>query len=157
MSDERLAGVGPSTGFDFDSAARPTVSLVGEAVSTALDSLAVLEAHSRELADALRCQQLSEVGRGLVQLVRGIRTLLTLASLTASAAQVNLESLCGREGLWPYDDLHAALDQILAEQIAGDWLALADTLDQVLPAALCQWRSVFELLGGSPMNPGNRT
>ena len=153
VTEIRSGGVGRPTHPAAATDTTPDLALVADAVATGLESVAVLEMHSRELADGLRWNQISEVTRGLVHLVKGIRTLMSLAALTASASGMKLEELCRLDDLSAQEDTQAALDQLLSQQIARDWPAVSETLDDILPAALDQWRAVFETLGRSPMDP----
>ena len=45
------------------------------------------------------------------------------------------------------------MSNLIREQLAEDWLAVAIVLEQRFLAALAGWRSVFETLGGTAPNP----
>jgi hypothetical protein len=121
--------------------------LVAEAIATALDSLDVLERHTQEVADAFRWERVAEARQGLVDLVQSTQTLLKVAAIAAQTAGARLEALFGRNGSRPDEDTLAVVDLIIEQQIAGDWAALAETLDHDFTAALGQWRQVFETIG----------
>ena len=132
--------------------------LVAEAVATALESLTVLERHTGEVADAFRWNRLGDAQHGLAELVQSTQSLLQLAAMVAQATGVDFGTLCGPEGLRAKDDTSDALDLIIEQQLADDWAALSDTLDQDFTSVLTQWRLVFETLGGMPPQggPGGR-
>ncbi len=132
--------------------------LIAEAVATALESLTVLERHTGEVADAFRWNRLGDAQRGLAEIVQSTQSLLQLAAMVAQATGVDFGTLCGPEGLRAKDDTSEALDLIIEQQLADDWAALSDTLDQDFISLLTQWRLVFETLGGLPPQggPGGR-
>ena len=143
----RTKGVGRPTKTGLHMPVR--VPLVDEAIATAIDSVDVLERHTQEVADAFRWERLEEAQLGLTELVQSTQTLLRLAGVTAHASGVRLEDLRNPRGARVDDNTHAAVELIIEQQVAGDWAALADTLDDDFTAALTEWRQVFEALAQS--------
>lgn len=145
VTADRTNGVGCPT--VSESAFAPPGLLVAEAVATAVGSLETLDRDIHEVADAFRGDRVAEGRQGLAELILTTQTLLKLAAMTAEATGANLDQLCGRDGSRTDEDTRAAVERIIEQQLAGDWAALADTLDQYFTPALAQWRPVFVALG----------
>jgi hypothetical protein len=120
---------------------------VASAVRDALDGLAALEQHAQEVADGFRWNQIGDASRSLVQLVQGTQTMLKLADATARASGTRLRDILTADDLSADRETHIVVHRLLECQEAGDWPALADTLDQDFVSALGLWRGVFETLG----------
>jgi hypothetical protein len=139
----RTKGVGHPT----NTASGPgNQTVLDDALATAIDCVELLERHTQEVADAFRWERLDEARHGLTELVQSTQMLLKLAAVTAQASGVRLEEIPGRRGARVDESTHAAVELIIEQQLAGDWAALAETLDDDFTAALIEWRRVFEAL-----------
>lgn len=136
-----------------DTSPLPRRALVQEAVDTALDSLEILERQARDVARRFRRQTLADANQGLTYLVQSTQTLLRLADMAAAASDTTLEHLCAAHHITAPADTSDAVSNLIREQLAEDWLAVAIVLEQRFLAALAGWRSVFETLGGTAPNP----
>lgn len=130
-----------------------TAALVKEALDTALESLDTLEHQTRDVARRFRRGARAEAQLGLTHLMQSTQTLLRLAAMAAGVSGVDLEALCEREGLRAEAQTQAAVTELIRQQLAGDWSALAVSLDRSFAAALEGWRRVFIALGGTPTGP----
>jgi hypothetical protein len=139
----RTKGVGHPT----NTASGPgNQTVLDDALATAIDCVELLERHTQEVADAFRWERLDEARHGLTELVQSTQMLLKLAAVTAQASGVRLEEIPGRRGARVDESTHAAVELIIEQQLAGDWAALAEALDDDFTAALIEWRRVFEAL-----------
>jgi hypothetical protein len=127
--------------------------LIAEATAIALQNLDVLERHAREVAFEFRSAELASGQRGLRNLVQSTRTLLRLAAMAAHATGTNVRALCRTTRSTADRQTQQALDQLTAVLIAKDWTALANLLDREYTVALGAWRSIFETLGDSSLDP----
>ena len=154
----RTRGVGRPTGLEGRSADAARLALVAEAAGSALDGLTALERHARDVADAFRWRHVAEGRESLADLVDSTQTLLKLAVMAAQAADTDLISLCKTGNGRADEQTQRAADRIIQGQLARDWPALANALDDDFVAALRLWREVFETLvrltGGDA--PGGR-
>jgi rhamnose utilization protein RhaD (predicted bifunctional aldolase and dehydrogenase) len=123
---------------------------IGSAIEAALENLDVLKRHAQDVADAFRESFLADARRGLDQLVRGTKMLLSLAAAVASATGTDLAKLCRTGAAHPDEDMRTAIDLVVTHQLAEDWAALSDTLEHDFTAALDAWRVIFEVLDGEP-------
>lgn len=131
----------------------PTAALVKEALDTALESLDTLEHQTRDVARRFRRGARAEAQLGLTQLMQSTQTLLKLAAMAAGASGVDLEALCQRDDLHAEAQTQLAVGELIRQQLAEDWAALATALDRPFTAALEGWRRVFIALGGTPTGP----
>lgn len=148
----RTSGVGKPA----DEAAAPAgdeAAIVHQAVDTALDSLEILERQARDVARRFRRQTLADANVGLTYLVQSTQTLLRLADMTASASGTNLKALCEKHHITAPADTDAAVSNLIREQLAEDWAAVAIVLEQRFLSALAGWKCVFETLGGRTPDP----
>lgn len=123
-------------------------TVMADAVATALDSLVVLERHAREVAASFRWHRAAEGNEQLARLVDASRTLFRLAVVSATVAGADLQRLCAPGGPWT-TALHrtrVVVDALIERQFATDWIAVSETLEEDFPAALHNWRAVFEAL-----------
>jgi hypothetical protein len=130
-----------------------TTALVKEALDTALESLDTLEHQTRDVARRFRRGARAEAQVGLTQLMQSTQTLLKLAAMAAGASGVDLEELCERAELHAEAQTQLAVGELIRQQLAEDWAALAMALDRPFAAALDGWRRVFIALGGTPTGP----
>mgnify|MGYP001553726840 CR=1 FL=1 len=130
-----------------------TAALVKEALDTALESLDTLEHQARDVARRFRRGARADAQIGLTQLMQSTQTLLKLAAMAAGASGVDLEELCERADLHAEAQTHNAVTELIRQQLAEDWAALAAALDRPFTAALEGWRRVFIALGGTPTGP----
>jgi len=144
MTAARTKGVGRPT--NTAPSAPTDRAVLDDAIATAIDCVELLERHTQEVADAFRWERLDEARHGLTELVQSTQMLLRLAAVTAQASGVRLEEMPGRRGARVDESTHAAVELIIEQQLAGDWAALAETLDDDFTAALTAWRQVFEAL-----------
>jgi hypothetical protein len=131
----------------------PTAALVQEAVDTALESLDALEHQARDVARRFRRGARAEAQLGLSQLMQSTRTLLELAAMAAGASGVDFAALCERDDLRAEAQTQIAVSELIRQQLAGNWTALATALDRPFAVALEGWRRVFIALGGTPTGP----
>lgn len=158
MTAGRRKGVGGPTvpSEPADGPAEQPVSmaaLVKEALDTALESLDTLEHQTRDVARRFRRGARTEAQLGLTQLMQSTQTLLKLAAMAAGASGVDLEELCQRSDLHAEAQTQTAVTELIRQQLAEDWAALATALDRPFTAALDAWRRVFIALGGTPTGP----
>jgi len=132
----------------------PTLSPVEEAVAKAFETLDHLQGSVRQVAESFRWNRVVDANRGLTELVRSTQLLLRLAMATASATGADLAKLCLGQPV--ESDTRSAVDHLIARQMAGDWLAVADTLEHDFAPALARWRVVFAALGRSTDDDGGR-
>jgi hypothetical protein len=150
----RPAGVGtPTTGAVVPDAALPTEALVKEAMDTALESVDTLEHQARDIARRFRRGARAEAQLGLTHLMQSTQTLLQLASMAATAIGTDIETVCARNDLHAEAQTNTALHELIRQQLAEDWTALATALDRAFTGALDAWRRVFIALGGTPTGP----
>jgi len=155
VTADRREGVGGPTA-EAPAHAEPPVSravLVKEAVDTALESLDSLEHQTRDVARRFRRGARAEAQLGLTELMQSTQTLLKLAAMAAGASGIDLAELCERDGLRAETQTQTAVTELIREQLAEDWAALAAALDRSFAAALDGWRRVFIALGGTPTGP----
>lgn len=131
----------------------PAEALVREAADTALESIETLERQALDVARRFRRGARAEAQSGLLQLMQSTQTLLRLAAMAAGASGTDLETLCERHALHPEAQTTRALNELIRQQMAEDWAALAAALDQLFLTALGTWRRVFIVLGGVPTGP----
>jgi hypothetical protein len=148
LTAARTKGVGRPTNAAPPAPANQTV--LDDAIATAFDCIELLERHTQEVADAFRWEHIDEARQGLTELVQSTQMLLRLAAVTAQASGVHLAEIPGRHGARVDESTHAAVELIIEQQLAGDWAALAETLDDDFTAALMAWRQVFEALARVP-------
>ena len=156
MTADRRTGVGAPTIEAEPPSVRtviPTAALVQEALDTALESLDTLEHQTRDVARRFRRGARAEAQLGLTHLMQSTQTLLKLAAMAAGASGVDLDELCHRQDLHAQAQTQQAVGELIHQQLAQDWSALAAALDQSFAAALQGWRSVFIALGGTPTGP----
>jgi hypothetical protein len=127
---------------------------VDDAVVVALETLELLQRRSHEVAEGFRRNRIQEANNGLSEIVQSIGTLLRLAVAAARATGANLTSIWTANGSRIDEDTCAAVDRLIAQQFAANWVGLADTLDADFTPALAQWRFVFEAIG-SPDDDDN--
>jgi hypothetical protein len=149
---DRPGMVGGPTPLPADNVDGPT--LVAEAAVTALQSLEAIARHTHEVADAFRWNHLALGHGGLSALVQSTQTLLRLAVMAAEVTGTPLEAFCqagdGRADLMT----RAAVDEVIAAQLARDWPALAGALDGAFGEALEAWCDVFGRLVPPAGEPG---
>jgi hypothetical protein len=121
--------------------------MVNEAVGTAIQSLEVLRRHAIEVAEGFRTNKVSPARRGLRDLIHGTETLVQLAALSAQVIGLDLCSLDGADGLRAESETRTVVDQLMAQLLAQDWIATADTLEKDFVRALSYWRGVLEAIG----------
>jgi hypothetical protein len=156
MTVDRRAGVGTPTIAAEPALADteiPAVLLVQEALDTALESLDTLEHQARDVARRFRRGARAEAQLGLSHLMQSMQTLLKLAAMAASASGVNLDELCEQQHLHAEAQTQTAVGELIHQQLAQDWMALATVLDRPFAVALQGWRRVFIALGGTPTPP----
>ncbi|MEZ5316954.1 MAG: hypothetical protein R2752_06085 [Vicinamibacterales bacterium] len=129
-------------------------TLVAEAAVTALQSLEAIARHTHEVADAFRWNHVTLGQGGLSALVQSTQTLLRLAVTAAEVTGTPFERFC-RVGDERADLLtRAAVDEVIAAQMARDWSALAGALDGAFVPAMEAWRDVFGQLVPPAGEPG---
>lgn len=156
LPTHRTGGVGTPSDHPVQPAATGVQPPVEEAVHLALETLDLLQRRAREVAEGFRWNHVQEANSALGELVQSTQMLLRLALATANATGADLASLCAADGGRIDEDTRTAVDELIAHQFAGDWLAVADTIDQNFTPALAHWRVVFEALGGSDDDDGGR-
>jgi hypothetical protein len=147
MPVRRIGGVGAPASRTAISSGGSTLPQVIDAVTVALETLDLLQRRSHEVADRFRSNRIQEAHDGLSEIVQSTGTLLRLAMAAARATGANLTALCTANGSRVDQDTCSALDRLIAQQFAANWIALADALDSDFSPALAQWRFVFEALG----------
>jgi hypothetical protein len=120
--------------------------LVVEAAATGLESLRLLERRAAEVALDFRWRRFAPGRRGLAELVSGIQSLVTLAVSAADRVGCDLDHLCGTDGRGASEATRRAVNDLIGDQAAGDWSALANTIERRLIPALDSWRNVFGAL-----------
>lgn len=153
LTVDRTTGVEEPDTEGREQSARHSPALIREAVETALDSLDILERQAKDVARRFRRQTLADANVGLTYLVQSTQTLLRLADLAASASGTRLDALCAQHHITAPADTDVAVSNLIREQLAEDWPAVAIVLEQRFLSALAGWRSVFEALGGNAPNP----
>lgn len=134
---------------------RVTTSAVDEAVTTALESLEVIEGYAQEVADAFRWNQIQDACASFVDLIRSTRMVLELAGTTAGASGASLQAAFDAGESRADEEMHDVINRLIECHMQEDWSELADTLDRDFVVALGLWRVVFEGLGsaGRPVPP----
>jgi hypothetical protein len=142
--------------------ARPGIAdidpLLGEAATTAFESLDLLERRALETALDFRWSRIAQGRAGLLDLVMGVQSIVRLAVSSAEATGMDLEFLCDTDGRGASEATRRAVHRLIADQDAADWSALASTLQQQFIPALASWRAVFlALIGaGGDFDPSGR-
>jgi len=156
-ADWRKGVGGPTVSSElaFPSADEPvsTAVLIKEALDTALESLDTLEHQVRDVARRFRRGARGEAQLGLAHVMQSTQTLLKLAAMASGASGVDLDELCQRNDLHAEAQTQLAVSELIRQQLAEDWTALAAVLDRPFAAALDGWRRVFIALGGTPTGP----
>jgi hypothetical protein len=136
----------------------PGAVAVDDAVTTALESLDVIEGYAQEVADAFRWDQVQEACRCFVDLIKSTRMVLELAGATASASGDTLQAAFDAGESRADEEMHEVVNRLIECHMEEDWAALADTLDHDFVEAVALWRRVFENLrqvGRTPPPPGD--
>ncbi len=139
----RLPGVGPSTpAASVAEASRDDsgYELIASSVDIAASSLESLGQGILDTASAFRRRDIKDANRRLVRLAEGLRLVSALADMAASASGLELDTL---SSTGPLDLMGEALDELAAQQFAGDWNGVAQTLEGSVQPALAGWREVF--------------
>jgi hypothetical protein len=148
------ATVGRPTGVGWANTPAAAPALVAEAASAALDALAALERHARDVADAFRWRHVVQGRAGLTTLIEATQTLLQLGGSAAAASGTDLISMCRRFDARADLKTQCAADRLITAQLAGDWAALAGAIDHDFVGALEAWRDVFEALAAAAGDAG---
>jgi len=122
-------------------------------VDPSLESLDTLEHQVRDVARRFRRGARGEAQLGLAHVMQSTQTLLKLAAMASGASGVDLDELCQRNDLHAEAQTQLAVSELIRQQLAEDWTALAAVLDRPFAAALDGWRRVFIALGGTPTGP----
>ncbi len=139
----RLPGVGPSTlAASVADASRDHsgYELIASSVDIAAASLESLGQGILDAARAFRRRDIKDANRRLVRLAEGLRLVSALADMAAQASGLELDAL---SSTGPLDSMGEALDELAAQQFAGDWNGVARTLEDGVQPALAGWREVF--------------
>jgi hypothetical protein len=123
--------------------------LVVEAAAAALESLDLIERRALEAALDFRWSRVAQGQAGLADLVNGVQSIVRLAVSAAESTGIDLEFLCDTDGRGASEATRHAVHRLIADQDAGDWAALASTLQQQFIPALASWRAVFQALTGA--------
>jgi hypothetical protein len=127
--------------------------LVSEAATTGAESLGVLEQRARQVAREFRWNRVADGRAGLMHLLDGAQSLLHLAVSAIEAAGDDLDADAEADAIRIMGDARRATLELVADQITGDWHALADTIERTFLPALNGWRTVFQTLAGGPAGP----
>lgn len=152
----RTGGVGSPSERGGGTASVAMPPAVEEAAGLAFQTLDLLERRSHEVAEGFRWNRVAEANAGLGELVQSTQLLLRLAMAMAGATGVDLASACVVDGARVDEGTRTAVDRLITKQLAADWLAVAETIDEDLAPAIARWRSVFEALDPSPDDHGGR-
>ncbi|MGC4086015.1 MAG: hypothetical protein QM736_28795 [Vicinamibacterales bacterium] len=104
------------------------------AVGDALRAIEPLRTSARTMADAYRQFDIERGNTEMPQFARNLASLVELSGLIAGLAGLDAHSL---------DDVTPHVDCLLSARETGDWVAVADVLDDEIVAALDQWRGVL--------------
>lgn len=153
LTGSRQGGVGRPVKRDGPTLAKSRSALLTEAIDFALETLNHLERQGRDVARRLRAGAQPESGEGLRELMNSMQSVMRLASLAASFAGIDLDSLCSAEGLNPEAQTTAAMNELVWHQMSEDRFGLAGVLERSFAATLEGWRQVFVALGPAPFDP----
>jgi hypothetical protein len=130
--------------------ARPR-DLLESSVREAVAAAEALAAGARRVGDGFRGFDVSQANQDLVELARGLGTLVAILQALGHALGVSLDSLkCGdRTASRMIQELTAHADGLIDAQRAGDWITVADTVEYDLAPALEEWPKLFTALRGS--------
>lgn len=133
--------------------ARPAV-LLRNTVDEAISAARTLAAGAERVGGAFRGFDVSTATQELVEMARGLGTLVAIGQALGQALGVSLESVSydGRTGRQMIEDLTSQADSLINAQRDGDWITVADVIEYDIAPSLQQWPGLFEVLGRSIPN-----
>jgi hypothetical protein len=135
--------------IDADSAS-PRV-LLDNSVDEAIVAARALAAGAARLGGAFRGFDVSGANHDLVDMARGLGTLVAIVQTLSQAIGVSVDSVRGgdRTGSQMIAELTTQTDSLIAAQRDGDWITVADVIEYDIASALQRWPELFEALRDS--------
>jgi hypothetical protein len=140
--DDEALGVDLATVGEIRIVAKSRSELTQNTIEEAEKYLQNLQAAAIQVAEAFRCQQLTQANAGLQQLLSGIKMFVALlrgldlyVSGIASAANESIDEIL--------DPMAATLQEQIKAQGHQDWMLVADILEYELAAQLTAFEEIL--------------
>jgi len=140
--DDEALGVDLATVGEIRIVAKSRSELTQNTIEEAEKYLQNLQAAAVQVAEAFRCQQLTQANAGLQQLLSGIKMFVALlrgldlyVSGIASAANESIDEIL--------DPMAATLQEQIKAQGHQDWMLVADILEYELAAQLTAFEEIL--------------
>jgi hypothetical protein len=126
----------------------PSGQFLQRCLADAADSLPILAHAARQIGERFRAFEVAEANRALVDLAESLGTMVALVATSSVAAGVPLQQLrVGQQSVADLvTELHTHVEAVATAQLSGDWLNVADILQDEVARVLNAWPDVFAAL-----------